>query len=111
MLVRQQQLRKTLLQLFLPAVIDDYKRSDASFYSTKSWSRMGSLRQFRWFARKDFFGLYLKYFINLQILELGVALPRCPPWLRSLWQPYSDCGLQTSAGIRDWVKFMCTSIR
>jgi len=36
-LVRQQQLRKALLQLFLLAVIDyDYKRSDTSLYSTKS---------------------------------------------------------------------------
>jgi len=35
-LVRQKQLRTALLQLFLPAVIDDYKRSDTSFYSTKS---------------------------------------------------------------------------
>jgi len=54
---------------------------------------MGSLRQFRLFALKYFFGLYSKYFINLQTLELGVALPSCPPWLRALWQPYSDCGL------------------
>jgi len=22
-------------------------------------------------------------------------------WLRAWWQPYSDCGLQASAGIRD----------
>ena len=72
---------------------------------------MGSLRQFRWFALKYLFDLYFKYFINLQILESGVALPRCPPWLRALWQPHSDCGLQTSAGIRDCAKFMCTSIR
>jgi len=35
-LVRQKQLRKALLQLFLPAFIDDYKRSDTSFYSAKS---------------------------------------------------------------------------
>jgi len=34
MLVRQKQLRKVLLQLFLPVVIDDYKRSDTSFHST-----------------------------------------------------------------------------
>jgi len=38
--VRQKQLRKALLQLFLPAVIDDCKRSDTSFCSTKSWSRI-----------------------------------------------------------------------
>jgi len=72
---------------------------------------MGSLRQFRCFALKYFFGLYLKYFINLQTSELGVALPRCRPWLRALWQPCSDYRLQTSAGIRDLAKFMCTSIR
>jgi len=60
---------------------------------------------------KYLFDLYFKYFINLQILELGVALPRCPPWLRGLWQPYLDCGLQVSAGIRDGAKLMCTSIR
>jgi len=47
-LVRQKQLQKALL-LFLLAVID-YKRSNTSLYSTKSWSRIGSLRQFRWFA-------------------------------------------------------------
>jgi len=35
--VHQKQLRKALLQLFLPVVIDyDYKRSDTSLYSTKS---------------------------------------------------------------------------
>ena len=34
------------------------------------------MRQFRWFPLKYFFGLYFKYFINLKILELGVALPR-----------------------------------
>jgi len=79
--VRQKQLRKGLLQLFLPVFIDDYKRSDTSLYSTKSWSRMGSLRQLRWFTLKYFFSLYFKYFINLQTLESGVALPRCPPWL------------------------------
>ena len=107
----QKQLRKALLQLFLPTVIDDYKRSDTSFHSTRSWSRKGSLRQFFWLALKCFFGLYFKYFINLQTLELEVALPRCLPWLHALWQPYSDCRLQTSAGIRDWAKFMCASIR
>jgi len=38
--------------------------------------------------------------------------PRSPPhWLRVWWQSYSDCRLQTSAGIRDWTKFMCTVIR
>jgi len=40
-LVRQKQLRKALLQLFLLAVIDyDQKRSVTSLYSTKSWSRI-----------------------------------------------------------------------
>ena len=85
-LVRHKQVGKALFQLFLPAVIDDYKRSDRSSYSTKSWGRMSSLRQFRWFALKHFFDLYFKYFINLQILELGVALPRCPPWLPVLFR-------------------------
>jgi len=33
------------------------------------------------------------------------------PRLRAWWQPYSDCGLQTSAGVREWAKFMCTPIR
>jgi len=35
------------------------------------------------------------------------------PWLRAWWQPFCDCGcgLQTSAGIHNWVKFMCTPIR
>ena len=84
-LVRQKPLRKALLQLFLPGVIDDYKRSDTSFYSIKRWSRMGSLRQLRWFAVKYFFGLYFKYFINLKTLELGVALPRAFPG-------YASCG-------------------
>jgi len=51
-LVRQKQLQKALLQLFLPTVIDDYKRSDTSFHSTKSWSRKGPMREFRWFALK-----------------------------------------------------------
>ena len=67
----------------LHAVIDDYKRSDTIFHSTKSWSRMGSLRQFRWFALKYSFGLYFKCFINLKTLELGwlcpVALPGYAP--------------------------------
>ena len=79
----------------------DYKRTDTSLYSTKSWSWIRSLRQFRWFALKYFFGLYFKYFINLKTLELGWHCPRCPPWLRAWWQPYADCRLQTSAGIRD----------
>jgi len=100
-----------IFQLFLPAVIDDYKRSDTSFYSNKSWSRIGSLRQFRWFALKYFFGLYFKFSIDLQTLEVGVVLPRCSPWLRALCHPFSACGLQASAGIRDGAKFMCTSIR
>ena len=44
-LVRQNQLRKASLQLFLLAVIDyDQKRPDTSLYSTKSWSRISSLR-------------------------------------------------------------------
>jgi len=71
------------------------------------WVPWGSFVEF---ALKYFFGLYFKYFINLQTLELGVALPRCPPWLRALWQPYSECGVQVNAGIRDGAKFMCTSI-
>ena len=57
----------------------DYKRTDTSFYSTKSWSRIRSLGQFRWFALKYFFGLYFKDFINLKTLELGRHCPRCPP--------------------------------
>jgi len=33
----------------------------------------------------------------------GIApFPTC---LRAWWQPYTDCRLQTSAGIRDWAKF------
>ena len=40
-----------------------------------------------------------------------MAFRRCPPWLRSLLQPYSACGLQISTGIRDWAKLICTSIR
>jgi len=76
MLVRQKQLRKALRQLFLFVVIDyDYKRSNTSLRSTKSQSRIGSLRQIRWFALKYFFGLYFKYFINLKILELGWHCP------------------------------------
>jgi len=47
------------------------------------------------------FGLYLKYFIHLKVLQLGEHCPRCSLWLRVWWQPYSDCRLQTSAGIRD----------
>jgi len=77
------QRRIALLQLFVPGVIDDYKRSDTNFYSTKTWSRMGSLKQFRWFALKYLFGLHFKYFIKLQTLELGwhcpVALPGYAP--------------------------------
>jgi len=53
----------------------------------------------------------LAYFINLKNFELVVAFRRCPPWLRSLLQPYSACGLQISTGIRDWAKLICTSIR
>jgi len=37
----------------------------------------------------------------------GIALPGYAP----CGNTYSDCGLQTSARIRDWAKFMCTSIR
>jgi len=37
--------------------------------------------------------------------------PLHSPWLRTWWQPYSECRLQTSTGVRDWVKFMCTPIR
>jgi len=36
-----------------------------------------------------------------------MALPRCPPWLLVLWQPYSDCGLQASAGNRDGARSSC----
>jgi len=91
---------KSVTQLFLPAVIDyDYKRSDTSLYSTKCWSRKGSLRQFRWFALTYFFGLYFKYFINLKTVESVVALTRCPPatrlvatvfWLRATDQRRSS---------------------
>jgi len=28
---------------------------------------------------KYFFGLYFKDFVSLKTLELGVAVPRCPP--------------------------------
>ena len=89
--------------MFLPAFIDyDYKRSDKSFYSTKSLSRIGSLREFRWFALKYLFGLYPNILENWEW--------RCPPspWLHAWWQPYSNCGLQTSARNREWAKFMCT---
>ena len=110
-LVRQKQLRKALLQLFFLAAIDyDYKRSDTSLCSTISWNRIGSLRQFRWFALTCIFGLYFKYFINLKTLTLGVAMLRLPPELRAWWQPHSDCRVQNSAGIIDWAKFMCTPI-
>ena len=78
-LVRHKQLQKALLQLFLLAVNDhDYKRLDTSLCSTKSWSRIGSLWKFRWFALKYFFGLSFKYFISQKTLELGVALPSRP---------------------------------
>jgi len=40
-----------------PLINYDYKRSDASLCSTKSWNRRGSSRQFRWFALKHLFGL------------------------------------------------------
>jgi len=99
-LVRQKQLRKTLLQLFF-----------SGLYLSNSWSRIGSLRQFRLFPLKYLFGLNFKYFINLKTLELGMALPRCHPWLRVWWKLYFGCGLQTSAGIRDWAKFTCTPSR
>jgi len=42
----------------------------------------------------------LKYFFDLQTLELGGHCPVATPWLRAWWQPHSDCRLQTSAGIR-----------
>jgi len=71
---------KSVTPSVLPAVTDcDYKRSDTSLCSTKSWSRIGSLRKCRWFALKYFFGLYFKYFINLKTLELGLALPVALP--------------------------------
>jgi len=48
---------------------------------------------------------------NAPNAPLGCAPgPRCPLWLRAWWQLHSDCRLQTSAGIRDWAKFMCTPI-
>jgi len=72
--VRWKQLRKALLELFLLVVID-CKRSDTSLFSTKSWSRIGSLRQFRWFPLKYFFSLHFKYFINLKTLESGGLCP------------------------------------
>jgi len=110
-LVRQNQLQKALLQLVLHAVID-YTRSDASFYSTKTWSRIGP-----WGSFVDLhWSISLAYTSNILLswtLKLGMALPRCPPpppRLRAWWQPYSDCGLQTSAGIHDWAKFLCTPI-
>jgi len=91
---------------------NNYRRSDTSLYSTKSWRRIGSWRQCRWFALKYFFGLYFKYLINLKTLEFWWwNCPVGPPWLRAWWQPYSDCELQTRVGIRDWTKFMCTPIR
>jgi len=48
--------------------------------------------------------------INCKLYNRG-GIATLPPPLRALWQAYSDCGLQTSAGIRDWAKFMSTSIR
>jgi len=42
--------------------------------------------------------------------ELGGTLSLFSPWLRAWWQPYSDCRLQTSAGIPDLAKFICTPI-
>ena len=57
----------------------DHKRSATSLYSTKSWSRINSLRQFRWFALKYFIGLHFKYFINLRTKELGGHCHRSPP--------------------------------
>ena len=84
----------------MPAIIDDYKRSDTSFYSTKSWSRMGSLRQFRWFALKYFFGLYLKYFLHLQTLESGWHCPVALPG-------YAPCGNRIlTAGYRPAQEFV-----
>ena len=69
----------------------DYKRLDTSLYLTKRWSRMGSLRQFRWFVLKCFFGLYSKYFINLKSLQLGGHCPRCPPLSTTvLWLQATD---------------------
>ena len=68
---------KSLTPIVLLAVID-YKRSGTSLSSTKICSRIGSLRQFRWFALKYFFGSYFKYFINLKTSELGQHCPRCP---------------------------------
>jgi len=86
-----------------------YKRSDTSLYSTKRWSRISSLREFRWFALKYFFGLYFKYFINLKTFRLGDIVPISP--LAShlvaivFWLRVTD-----SAGICDWGKFMWTPI-
>jgi len=77
--VRQKQLRKALLQLFLPVVIDDYKRSDASSYSTESWSRMGSLRQFRWFALSISLACTSNIFLTCKLWNWGGIAP-----LRSL---------------------------
>jgi len=53
----------------------DYTRSDTSLYSTESWSRICSLRQFRWLALKYFFGLYFKYFINWKLWNWGDVSP------------------------------------
>jgi len=76
-LVRQNQLQKALLQLVLHAVID-YTRSDASFYSTKTWSRIGP-----WGSFVDLhWSISLAYTSNILLswtLKLGMALPRCPP--------------------------------
>jgi len=46
----------------------------------------------------------------MKTLELGGHCSRFPPWKRAWWQPYSDCKLQTRAGIRGWSKLMRTPI-
>jgi len=59
-------------------------------------SRIGSLRQFHWFALKYFFGLNFRCFINLKTLKLGGHCPVATSWLRAWLLPYSDCRLRTS---------------
>jgi len=50
---------------------------------TKGWCRKGSLKQFRWFALKYFFGLHIKSLTNLSIFGstfgIGGNCPHRPP--------------------------------
>jgi len=57
-----------------------------------------------------FLWLILHIFYWPENFGIGVGIAPVAPWLRVWWQPYSDCRLQTSAGICDW-KFMYTPMR